>query len=392
MKSDDGDPFGLTTFGIDDVAGRPGEKWSMAEGRLASWVADMDFPIAPAIVERLRHRVSLDVGYPAWDDVGRSPLPERFAARMATRFGWSPDPARLHELSDALQGVALAIHHLTAPGDGVVLHVPAYPPFLALIRDTGRRLVEVPAVQTASGYVWDYDELDARLAGGGPGRSRLWILCHPHNPTGRVFAAEELTRVAELARAHDLVVVSDEIHAELVHPGHTHVPFATLGDDIEARTITVTSASKAFNLAGLRWAVLFAGHTGLHEAICRLPKHYLGAPNLLAVEATDAAWTDGDEWLAAVRRVLDENRRRLAALLGNHLPAVRYHEPAATYLAWLDCRALGFGDDPAAAFRLRGVELAAGHRFGSIGDGFLRLNFATSPAVLDAIVDQMARG
>src|SRR5262245_64929169 len=124
----------------------------------------MDFPIAPAIVERLRHRVSVDVGYAPWDDVGRSPLPERFATRMSTRFGWSPDPARLHELSDVLQGVALALHHLTAPGDGIVLHLPAYPPFIELIRETGRRLVDVPAVHTATGSVWDYHELDARLA------------------------------------------------------------------------------------------------------------------------------------------------------------------------------------------------------------------------------------
>jgi cystathionine beta-lyase len=386
------DPYGLTTFGVGDVAGRPGEKWSMAGGRLASWVADMDFPIAPAIVERLRHRIALDVGYPPWDDVGRSPLPERFAARMATRFGWSPDPARLHELSDVLQGVALAVHHLTSPGDGVVVHLPAYPPFLELIRDTGRRLVDLPAMPTATGYAWDYDALDGRLAAtrSGPGRARLWILCHPHNPTGRVFAAAELARVAELAAAHDLVVVSDEIHAELVHPGHAHVPFAALGDDVAARTITVTSASKAFNLAGLRWAVLYAGHTGFHEAISRLPAHYLGVPNLLGVEATDAAWSAGDGWLAAVRSVLDDNRHRLTTLLGAHLPAVRYHEPAATYLAWLDCTALGLGDDPAAEFRRRGVELAAGHRFGSIGDGFVRLNFATSPAVLEAIVGRMA--
>jgi cystathionine beta-lyase len=385
------DPFGLRSFGVADVAGRPGEKWSLIDKRLASWVADMDFPIAPAIVERLTRRVAVDVGYPSWDDVGRSPLPERFVERMAARFGWSPDPARLHELADVLQGVALAIHHLTAPGDGVVIHLPAYPPFLQLIRATGRRLVGIPAQQTAAGHVWDYDELDSGLAaaGGGSGRARLWILCHPHNPTGRVFAAQELARVAALSAAHDLVVVSDEIHAELVHPGSVHVPFATLGDEVAARTITVTSTSKAFNLAGLRWAILHAGHAAFHEAISRLPAHYLGVPNLLAVEATDAAWSDGDDWLAAVRGVLDDNRHRLTTLLAEHLPAVRYHQPQATYLAWLDCTGLGLGDDPAEAFRRRGVEFAAGHRFGSIGTGFVRLNFATSPAVLEAIVGRM---
>ncbi len=387
------DPFGLTTFGVEDVAGRPGEKWATVDGRLASWVADMDFPIAPAIAERLAARVAVDVGYPTWDDISRSPLPQRFAARMADRFDWAPDEARLYELSDVLQGVALAVHHLTAPGDGIVLHLPAYPPFLELIRDTGRTLVDVAALATPDGFLWDYADLDRRLTAGGTGaRARLWILCHPQNPTGRVFDRAELEVIAELAAKHDLVVVSDEIHAELVHPGLVHVPFATLGAEVAARTITVTSTSKAFNLAGLRWAILHAGPDEFHEALASLPKHYLGAPNLLAVEATDAAWSDGDEWLTAVRCVLDDNRRTLAALLARHLPGVVYHEPQATYLAWLDCRGLGLGDDPAETFRERGVELAPGPRFGSIGTGFARLNFATSPIVLEAIVERMVGG
>jgi cysteine-S-conjugate beta-lyase len=387
------DPFGLTSFGVADVASRPGEKWQNVEGRLASWVADMDFPIAPSIVDRLSCRVAVDVGYPTWDDLGYSPLTLRFAERMADLFGWSPDPSRLHELADVLQGVALAIHHLTSSGEGVVLHVPAYPPFLDLIRTTGRTLVDVPAVPSASGFVWDYDELDTRLAAAtrGPGRARLWILCHPHNPTGRVFDRFELESIAELAAKHDLVVVSDEIHAELIHPGRDHTPFAALGPEVAARTITATSASKAFNLAGLRWAILHAGHDDFHGAIAALPSHYLGTPNLLAVEATEAAWSGGEGWLAAVRRVLDDNRRTLGALLAEHLPGAVYHEPEATYLAWLDCRPLGVGDDPAATFRERGVELAAGPRFGAIGSGFARLNFATSPAVLEAIVTAMAR-
>jgi cysteine-S-conjugate beta-lyase len=386
------DPFGLRSFGVADVAGRPGEKWQKVDGRLASWVADMDFPLAPAISERLSRRVAIDVGYPTWDDASRSPLPAHFAERMSERFGWSPAPERLHELADVLQGVALAVHHLSDPGDGVVLHVPAYPPFLELVRATRRVLVEVPAVPTADGFVWDYDELDTRLAAPSPGghRARLWILCHPQNPTGRVFERSELERVAELAIKHDLVVVSDEIHAELVHPGHDHTPFVALGPDVAARTITVTSGSKTFNVGGLRWAILHAGVDQFHAAIQALPAHYLGIPNLLAVEATDAAWSESDDWLEAVRQVLDDNRRHLSTLLAKHLPDVGYHEPEATYLAWLDCRALGLGDDPASTFRQRGVELASGPRFGAVGAGFARLNFATSPVVLEAIVTAMA--
>ena len=139
----DHDPFGLTGFGVAEASRRPGEKWQLAGGRLASWVADMDFPIAPAIVERLTRRVAADVGYPTWADTGRSPLGERFVGRMSERYGWTPDAERLHELADVLQGVSLVVHHLTAPGDGVVLHVPAYPPFLGLLRETGRQLVDV---------------------------------------------------------------------------------------------------------------------------------------------------------------------------------------------------------------------------------------------------------
>ncbi len=187
------DPFGLTSFGPADAARRPGIKWSFAAGRLASWVADMDFPIAPAIVERVQARAALDVGYPDWPAIGRSSLPERFAERMNRRFGWAPSPERLRELADVMQGVEISIHHLTGPGDGVVLHLPAYPPFLASIARTGRRLVDVPASPTDRGFEWDYDELDRRLA---TEPARLWILCHPQNPTGHVFARPELERIA----------------------------------------------------------------------------------------------------------------------------------------------------------------------------------------------------
>jgi cystathionine beta-lyase len=380
------DPFGLDVR-AEDLRRRPGTKWASVDGRLAAWIADMDFPVAPAISARLVDLARRDVGYPWWPGIGRSALPERFAARMGERFAWPVDPARLHELADVMQGVVLAIHHLTAPGDGVVLHVPAYPPFLRAIEGTGRRVVGVPARVVDGRWTFDHDELDARLA---TERASLLLLCHPHNPTGHVFDRAELTRVAEVAARHGLAVVSDEVHADLVHPPHGHVPFAALGEDVASRTITVTSSSKAFNLAGLRWAILHAGHDGFRDALRSLPSHYLGAPGLMAVAATEAAWTEGDGWLAAVRRHLDANRRRLGELLAARLPAIRYLVPDATYLAWLDCRDLGLGDDPADEFRRRGVELSPGPAFGTEGLGFARLNFATSAPVLEQVVDAMA--
>lgn len=375
------DPFGLRSLRVEDLERRPGVKWQRDPGRLAAWVADMDFPVAPAVRDALVELATTDVGYPNWPRTGaRSPLPERFAARMSDRFGWEPGQDRLHELADVIQGVRIAIHHLTEPGDGIVLHTPAYPPFLASIRRAGRRLVDVP-------WPFDLDAVEDRLQ---VESARMLLLCHPHNPTGEVFDRSTLERLAELAARFDLVVVSDEIHADLVHAPHHHVPFASLGADVEARTITVTSASKAFNLAGLRWAVAHAGSDVLQRSLADLPEHYLGAPNVMAVAATEAAWRDGDAWLNAVLAQLDENRRLLGDLLAHHLPDVGYRPPDATYLAWLDARRLDLGDDPAEEFRRRGVELSPGPTFGPQGRGFVRLNFATSPDILRRIVVTMA--
>lgn len=388
MSAENADPFGLAHLRLETLRERPGVKWRAPGGRIAAWIADMDFPIAPAIVERLHARV-VDLGYPAWDETGRSPLAARFAARMASRYGWEPDRERLRELSDVMQGIAMAIHHLSEPGDGVLVHTPSYPPFLRAISEQHRRLVPVPARPATDGVVFDYDELERRLAALDQ-PPRMWILCHPQNPTGRVFASEELARIAAIAERFDLVVISDEIHADLVHEPHRHVPFASLGGTTASRTITVTSSSKAFNLAGMRWAIMHVGVDHLSDQLASIPRHYLGEPSLLAVEATDAAWTDGDAWLAAVRTQLDENRTLLRDLLARHLPDVGYDPPEATYLAWLDCRRLELGDDPAATFRSRGVELASGPNFGPDGHGWARLNFATSPTVLEQIVERMA--
>lgn len=382
------DPFGLRSLDLDVLRRRRGAKWQhRPDVRFAAWVADMDFPIAPPVRAALQAVLDGDeLGYPSWGAPGTiSPAAHLFAPRMADRFGWEPDPARVHDLVDVIQGVRAMVHHLTVPGDGVVLHLPAYHPFLHTIDGMDRRLVAVTRPGDADGF--DYDALEAELDDHG---ASLWILCHPHNPLGHVFPPDELARIADIAARHDLVVVSDEIHADLTMPGHRHVPFASLGPEVAARTVTVTSASKAFNLAGLRWAVLHAGADAAHRALAALPAHYLGAPNVMAVTAAVAAWTEGDAWLDAVVDVIDENRGLLADLLARHLPGTRYVPPAATYLAWVDCRALGVDGSPAASFLQRGVELSPGEQFGAPGVGHVRINIATSPGILRATVAAMA--
>jgi cystathionine beta-lyase len=379
------DPFGLRSLDIGRLRAKRGAKWQAKPMPFSSWVADMDFPVAPPIRDALRAVIDGDeFGYPNWGGIhALSPAAKLFEPRMAQRFGWQPGGGRVHDMIDVIQGVRATIHHRSEPGDGVVLHLPSYHPFLDTISEMDRRLVPV---QQADG-AFDYDTLERELADSG---AAVWILCHPHNPLGHCFPRAELERIAEIAARFDLTVVSDEIHADLTMPGCTHVPFASLGDEVEARTVTVTSSSKAFNLAGLRWAVLHAGDERMQRALEQLPGHYLGAPNIMAVTATVAAWTLGDDWLTAVIGVVDENRQMLGDLLAEHLPGARYSPPEATYLAWIDCRALEFGDDPSEVFRERGVELSPGPQFGPPGRGHVRLNLATSPSILDQTVRAMA--
>jgi cystathionine beta-lyase len=380
------DPFGLRSLDVETLRQKRCAKWAAARDGYAAWIADMDFPVAPAIRDALREVIDRDeFGYPDWGGVEvLSPAAKLFPQRMAERYGWEPALDRIHDLANVIQGVRAVVHHLSDPGDGVVLHMPAYYPFLDTLARMNRRLVPVEW----DGVGFDYERLETELARGG---ARVWILAHPHNPLGHVFERAELERVADTAARHDLTVIADEVHADLTYLPARHVPFASLAPEVEGRTVTLTSASKAFNLAGMRWAVLHSGSDDFRDAIDALPGHYLGAPNQMGVVAAVAAWTAGDDWLGAVRDVLDENRHTLGDLLAGTFPGSRYRPPAATYLAWIDLRGAGFGDDPAAVFRERGVVMSPGLQFGPQGAGHIRLNFATSPAILADTVKAMSR-
>ena len=369
---------------------KPGAKWHRhGPDRLAAWVADMDFPTPPAVAAALHRFVDAgDLGYPDWP--GRaSPLRPLFAERMAARFDWSPDPQHVREVCDVVQGLQWILHLATPVDSLVALHVPAYPPFLDTSSTMARPILPIPAERTASGWAFDHDRFAADLAAAG-GRCRALLLCNPQNPTGHVFTAAELERLAGLAEEHDLLVISDEIHADLVYPPATHVPIAALDPAIAARTVTLTSATKAFNIAGVRCAVAHLGSAPLRQAWEAQPQHLFGVVSSLGVEATRAAWEDGGDWLDALLVHLDRNRRLLGSLLAAQLPDVDYVPPEATYLAWLDLRALRLADPPHSVLRDGGVVLSPGPDFGLHGEGFVRLNFATSAAILEALVARMA--
>jgi cystathionine beta-lyase len=371
---------------LDQLSRRPGAKWGVADpGVLAAWVADMDFPIPPPVREALRRRIDTDLGYPMWTAVRAAiPLPAAFAERMAQRYGFTPDPGYVREFTDVKHALQVILHLATRPGDPVALHVPAYPPFLATLASMDRPLVPIPMLDTGDGWRFDAGRLAEDVARHG---CRALLLVNPQNPTGRVFRRDELLAIADVVRAHDLLVISDEIHADLVYAPGVHIPFASLDAEVAARTVTVTSATKAFNLAGIRCAVAHIGPERLRETLAALPEVLFGEVGVLGVEATLAAWRDSDDWLAGVLAVLDRNRRRLVEALP---PGIECRLPEATYLAWLDCRALDLGPDPAEFFRKEArVLLAGGPPFGPGGDGFARLNFATSGPVLEEILTRM---
>ena len=369
---------------IEQLRSLTGVKWTRDDPDvLPAWVADMDIRPPSGVLNALYGVIERgDFGYNR-RAVGL--LPEVFAQWQQDHHQWSVDPAEVRTFCDVLHAVDVALWLHTDPGDGIVLLTPIYPPFLVAVNGSGRRLVDVPLDPVD--WRLDPDRLGQAIDNG----TKAILLCNPHNPTGRVFDEAELRTIADIAIEHDLLLLSDEVWADLVHPGHVHRPMASLGPEVAAQTITISSASKAFNLAGLRCAVAHVGHRSLAKALDELPGHLLGAVSTPGAEAALAAWTTGQSWLDSLRQHLTARRDQLARRLAADLPAVGFQSPQATYLGWLDFRALGLGPDPSRRLLDVGrVALSPGTDFGLKGHGFARLNFATSDEVLDQIVDRIS--
>ncbi|TCN49174.1 cystathionine beta-lyase [Rhodococcus sp. SMB37] len=380
---------GFDDLDVDELSARAGAKWAQAtaEGLIPSWVADMDFPVAPEIRRALHDRIdSSDLGYPDW--FRGTPLRTEFSRRMAARYGWEPDPEAVREQTDLIQALQIILHLATTRGDAVAIQTPNYPPFLSTLRRMGLQQIDFPFVDTGHRWELDFDTFEQSVA---RYRPRVLVLVNPHNPTGRVHTRDELERIADIAERFDILVVSDEIHAELTYEPHRHIPFASLGSAAAARTVTITSASKAFNLAGLRCAVVHYGPSGLLSRRDGEPFDLYGTVSVPGVVATLAAWQDGDAWQTDLLRVLERNRRRVHEVLRAEVPAARHHVPEATYLSWIDTGPLGI-DDPVTRIGERGVLVEGGSRFGLDSRNHVRINFATSDALLGRILDGVVAG
>ncbi|MFV2102958.1 MalY/PatB family protein [Micromonospora sp. LOL_024] len=389
----------LTQFTLAELRQRTSVKWRMyADDVLPLWVAEMDVPLATPVAEALHAAVDRgDTGY----QYGTA-YAEALADFAARRWAW-PDLRvdRTAVVPDVMLGIVEVIRLLTGPGDAVVVCSPVYPPFYAFVGHDGRRVVEAPLGPDLRMDPAALDEAFRRV--GGAGRRAVFLLCNPHNPTGVVHRRDELEAVAELARRHRVRVVSDEIHAPLVLPGAHFTPYLTVAGAEDG--FAVLSASKAWHLAGLKSALVVAGPQAVAD-LSRLPEEVGHGPSHLGVIAHTAAFRDGGPWLDQLLDGLHANRELLAGLLAQHLPSIGYRPPEGTYLAWLDCATLGPATgpttgEPGVVTDLAGparmfldrarVALSSGHVFGTGGVGFVRVNFATSPAILTEAVSRMGR-
>ena len=381
----------MNDFDFDRVIDRrssDSNKWrKFPSDVLPLWVADMDFPSPPAVVQALRARVEHGFfGY-----LRENPeLHEVVAERMAKRYGWRVSPEAVVLIPGVNVADNFACGALAAPGEGILLQTPAYPPILRAASNLGRVREEHVLARDASGrYAVDLDAFAAAITP----RTKAFVLCNPHNPVGRAWNRAELEGMAAACLKRDLWIVADEIHCDLLLDGRQHVPIASLSPEVEARTITFMAPSKTFNLPGLKCGVAIIPDPRLRERLTAAMGDLMSKPNVLGHTAAVAAYREGDAWLEALLRYLAANRDFVQEEVPRRLPGVKVAPAEATYLAWLDCRGARIpGGDPYTFFLERGrVALNDGKLFGSGGEGFVRLNFGCPRALLAEALDRMAR-
>ncbi|WP_054950370.1 MalY/PatB family protein [Numidum massiliense] len=351
-------------FGTDDV--------------LPLWVADMDFPAPPSVVEALVARAKHPIyGYPG--------MPTSFFQAAASwfdrRLGVKVDTEWMTELPGVVSGLYVAVEAFTEPGDKIVIQPPVYHPFFDVAKKRGRQLVENPLVETNGYYTMDFADLRRKI----DADTRLLILCSPHNPVGRVWTEEELRELADICRENDIIVISDEIHSDLVFEKGAHRPYFSLSEEMADHSLTFVSGSKTFNLAGLFTSVAIAKNRKLLQRFKGMQQRMgLQFVNAFGIEALTAAYNGGEQWLDELLPYLHDNATYASNFLRERLPQVKMHVPEATYLAWLDFRDSGVPAEELPHFIVQKARLGLndGVAFGKEGAGFMRLNFACPRSLL----------
>jgi cystathionine beta-lyase len=360
-------------------------KWNYYdEDVLPLWVADMDFaspdPVIQALIQRARHAV---FGYPRESEE----LKETVRGRQLEKYGWQVPPEAVALVPGVVTGFYITCHMLVPGQEGVLVQTPVYPPILKAWSVNNLLNQSMQLTQQPDGsYAIDWDAFEAAITP----QTRLFILCNPHNPVGRVFRKDELERLAEICLRHDVLICSDEIHAELLFPGSQHIPIASLDPEIARHTITLTAPSKTFNIAGLHCSAAIIPDADLRERYLKARKGLVGWVDVMSMTAALAAYRAGQEWLDQVLDYLNANRQFVFDTINQELPGISMGMPEGTYLAWLDCRAAQIPGNPCRFFLERArVGFNDGGDFGPGGEGFVRLNFGCSRSILEAALARM---
>lgn len=365
---------------------RTSSKWAAyPPDVLPLFVAEMDYPVAPAIAAHLVDLIGRsDLGY----DSRRPAIGRAFAAFAHDAWGWDFDPSTVRWTNNVMTALTELLRAAIEPGDRVLINSPIYPPFRGAVEEVGGTIVDAPLVRDAEGgWGLDLDAIEAAFAGG----VKAYLLCHPHNPIGFPHPRAALERLAELAAEHGVLVLSDEIHGALTHADVEFVPFLAVSDAAREVGVAVTSGTKAFNLAGLTAAWWIPGSKTAADRVSGIAPSVIHRPSHLGIHAATAGFEQARDWLADVVETLELQRGRLRALLAERLPEAVLHEPHASYLAWIDFGAYGWGDDPGRRIvKDAKVALSFGPTFGEQGKGFARLNYACSPEVLSEAIDRIA--
>ncbi len=366
-------------------------KWDLcgrlygSEEVLPFWVADMDFPVPGPVLRALTERVEHPVfGYTKES----SSVQEAVVARMQRLYSWNVKPGDIHFMAGVVPSMAAAVRSFSSPGDGVICMTPVYPPFYSIIKEEGRTLLENPLRCSEGGeYSIDYENLEELAS-----RASMLLLCSPHNPVGRVWRRDELQKLAEICSRHNLMVISDEIHGEIIFPENEHIPFASLNADTASRTLTCIAASKTFNVAGLATSVVIGTDPQVFSRFKAGLPGISGHANLFGLTALEAAFTACDDWLDGLISYLDGNRRLVQDFFASLNSGISSNLPEATFLSWLDCSGLGMDDGELKRFFAEKalVGLNPGVSFGEGGEGHMRLNFGCPRALLEEGLERIA--
>lgn len=376
---------GAETFGLDRLRTKTSAKWfGCKEEEIPASYAEMDFPIAAVVNQTIVDILNRsDWGYP--NSASVAGFVEAFSLHVSRSFDWTVKPSMCLASTDVMQAISLCIHQMTESNDVIWIASPSYTPYYLAIESASRRYVSTAMELKCGRWHLPLDKFGDSLSSD----VKMILICNPHNPSGSVFERDELIAIAAFAQQRGIVVVSDEIHMDLVHRPYTHVPFIPIAEEMDVDAVAVTSAGKGYNISGLRSAIAVASNSRVYRKMAGFNSYLLGAPNALALETAKVAWNAGSDWLLGAKQLLLQNRDYLAETLTQYMPEVTFVPPQATYLAWVDFERLVGREADQKILERTGVRAFGGQHFGPEWSGYIRLNFATSMPILRMITDRL---